>query len=299
MYGIGISEGLSLQNVKISGKNHTLFKTKSGKFSLVDSVCPHRGANLSNGTVKGEHLQCPYHGWEFTRDGKLVNVPSCFTIPVGGDVANYPVVENGGFIWNSKNDTDLPTQYCNELFDDNWTKIYGSKELDGNIYDWILNATDISHINFVHNFADENNAIVKNTKVTTTDKFVDCYAVVQPKASSFFTEHMQPRDGAPIHSKFISPATSIVRVKLAGTYEFITFSTLTPMDSKHTKMSWCLLYQNTPLMNNPIVYKQFHDKMYETVKQDEEIIKNIEWVPMLANAPCDAFQIEALKLLEK
>ena len=45
--------------------------------------------------------------------------------------------------------------------------------------------------------------------------------------------------------------------------------------------------------------KRFHDKMYETVAQDEAIIKEIDWVPMFVNAPCDKFQIEALKLLEK
>jgi phenylpropionate dioxygenase-like ring-hydroxylating dioxygenase large terminal subunit len=299
MYGIGISQGLSLQNVKIAGKNHTLFKTKSGTYSLVDSVCPHRGASLSNGKVIGERVKCPYHGWEFTTKGKLAKVPSCYTIPSEGDTNTYPVIESGGFLWNVKNDTNLPTQYCNELFDDNWIKVYGSKELDGNIYDWILNSTDISHINFVHDFADETNAIVKNTNVIATDKYVDCYATVQSKASSILTEYIQPRDGAPVHTRFVGPATSIIRIKLANAFEFITFSTLTPMDSTHTKMSWCFLYPNTPFTNNPLVYKRFDDRLYETVRQDEAIIKSVEWVPMLANAPCDKFQIEALKLLEK
>jgi hypothetical protein len=110
---------------------------------------------------------------------------------------------------------------------------------------------------------------------------------------------MQPKDGAPVHSRFVAPATSIVRIKLGGKYEFVTFSTLSPIDDTHTKMSWCMMYPKTPLMNNPIVNKRFHDKMYETVAQDEAIIKEIEWVPMFVNAPCDKFQIEALKLLEK
>jgi len=60
-----------------------------------------------------------------------------------------------------------------------------------------------------------------------------------------------------------------------------------------------MMYPKTPLMNNPIVNKRFRDKMYETVAQDEAIIKEIDWVPMFVNAPCDKFQNEALKLLEK
>ena len=110
---------------------------------------------------------------------------------------------------------------------------------------------------------------------------------------------MQPKNCAPVHSCFVSPATSIIRIKLASAYEFITFSTLAPIDDTHTKMSWCMMYPKTPLMNNPLVNKRFHDKMYETVAHDAPIIKDIEYVPLSVNAPCDRFQLEALKLLEK
>ena len=299
LYGIGISKGLGMESIRIGGKKHVLFRGESGKVSMLEAQCPHRGANLCKGKIKGDRVQCPYHGWEYDADGKLVKVPSTPTITVGGNIGSKPVVEDGGFIWTAKKNQPLPTRYCKELTDPSWVQVYGSKNLEGNIYDWILNATDISHINYVHNFADEDNGIVKNLKIETIDDYVDCYAVVQPKASSIFTEHMQPRDGAPVHSRFVAPATSIIRIKLAGKYEFITFSTLSPIDDTHTKMSWCMMYPKTPLMNNSIVNKRFHDKMYETVAQDEAIIKEIDWVPMFVNAPCDKFQIEALKLLEK
>jgi phenylpropionate dioxygenase-like ring-hydroxylating dioxygenase large terminal subunit len=165
MYGLGLSQGLNLERIKIKGKEHALFKTKDGRISMVDAVCPHRGAKLCNGKVKGNNIQCPYHGWEFDPDGTLVKVPSSGNIPCKGDIQSYSVVEDGGFIWASDTKDTLPTRYCEELFDPSWVKVYGSRELQGNIYDWILNATDISHINFVHDFADEDNARVRNTKV--------------------------------------------------------------------------------------------------------------------------------------
>ena len=76
MLGLGVSRGLKLEQLKINGKKHVLFKTGDGKISVVDAVCPHRGANLCKGRVKGNNIQCPYHGWEFDSDGKLVKVPS-------------------------------------------------------------------------------------------------------------------------------------------------------------------------------------------------------------------------------
>ena len=298
MYGIGITQGLTLEKIKIKGKNHALFRTGDGKISMVDAVCPHRGANLCNGKVKGDTIQCPYHGWEYNGDGILVKVPSMNSVPCNANIESYPVIEDGGFVWASETNDNLPTKYCQELFDPNWVKVYGSKELEGNIYDWILNATDISHINYVHNFADEDNGIVRNTKIESFEEYVDCFATVQPKASSKFTEHMQPNNGSKIHSRFVAPCTSIIRIKLKEPYEFITFSTLLPMDDNTTKMSWCMLYPKTPLLNNPLIYSRFYNKMFETVSQDEAIIKDVTWVPLIINAKCDIFQLKAFELLK-
>jgi phenylpropionate dioxygenase-like ring-hydroxylating dioxygenase large terminal subunit len=299
MYGLGLSQGLNLERIKIRSNEHVLFKTKDGRISMVDAVCPHRGAKLCNGKVKGNNIQCPYHGWEFSTNGTLMKVPSSGNIPCGGDIQSYPVMEDGGFIWSSDTKDKLPTRYCEELFDPNWVKVYGSRELQGNIYDWILNATDISHINFVHDFADEENGRVRNTKIEMKDDYVDCYANVRSKASSKLTEHMQPQDGSDVHSRFVAPCTSIIRIKLAGPYEFITFSTLLPMDDNTTKMSWCMLYPKNPLLDNPLVYSRFYQRMFDTVAQDEAIIKDVAWVPLVLNAQCDVFQLKALELLKK
>ena len=298
MLGLGVSQGLKLEQLKINGKKHVLFKTGDGKISVVDAVCPHRGANLCKGWVKGNNIQCPYHGWEFDSDGKLVKVPSTNNIMCKSDINSYPIVEDGGFIWSSKDTDNLPTKYCPELYDPNWVKVYGSKELQGTVLDWILNGTDISHINFVHNFADEDNGIITNTKIDTFDGYVDCHAVVQPKASSVFTKHMQPENGSEIHSRFVAPYTTIIRIKLKDPYEFITFSTLLPMDDKSTKMSWCMLYPKIPILNNPLVYRRFDKKMYETVSQDEAIVKDITQVSLNVNAKCDIFHLKALELLK-
>jgi hypothetical protein len=108
---------------------------------------------------------------------------------------------------------------------------------------------------------------------------------------------MQPQDGSDIHSRFVAPCTSIIRIKLKGPYEFITFSTLLPMDDDTTKMSWCMLYPKIPLLDNPLVYSRFYQRMYDTVAQDESIIQDVAWVPLVLNAQCDVFQLKALELL--
>ena len=303
-WGLGLSKNLKKnkpKSIQVEGKKYVLFRTSDNKVSMLDSVCPHRGADLSCGKVINDGIHCPYHFWRFESDGKLTSIPSTGAcIPKKGDVESFQVVESGGFMWLVDSlDQPLPTQYCDELFDDQWTKVYGSKILQGNIIDWIMNGVDISHINYVHDFANEDNGKVDNVVIDTHEDYVDCFANVKPKASSSLTEHMQPSNGSEIHSRFIAPNTTSIRIKLKDPYEFITYTTLLPVDETHTKMSWCLLYPKNFLLDLPFVFNRFYNEMYRTVAQDEEIIKNIKplSLPYALNVPCDLYQIEAMKKL--
>src|SRR5690606_40901678 len=65
-----------IKAVKQFGKNYVLFRTESGELCLLDDVCPHLGAHLSEGgEVRGESIRCPYHGWQFAGDGRCSKIP--------------------------------------------------------------------------------------------------------------------------------------------------------------------------------------------------------------------------------
>jgi nitrite reductase (NADH) small subunit len=36
-----------------------------GTFRAVDNTCPHAGGPLGEGSLEGEVLECPWHGWRF------------------------------------------------------------------------------------------------------------------------------------------------------------------------------------------------------------------------------------------
>ena len=47
----------------------------NGEFYATDNFCPHRGAPLSDGVVKGHIVECGWHGWEFdVRTGECLTV---------------------------------------------------------------------------------------------------------------------------------------------------------------------------------------------------------------------------------
>lgn len=69
----------------------------------LDAYCPHLGANLAvGGTVVGETVRCPFHGWQFDPSGKCVHIPyTTKAIPEAAKVHTWPLDELNGsiFIW--------------------------------------------------------------------------------------------------------------------------------------------------------------------------------------------------------
>jgi Rieske 2Fe-2S family protein len=47
------------------------------------NVCQHRGARIAKGHGHNEMLTCPYHGWRYRPDGRLVVVPENQLFPGG------------------------------------------------------------------------------------------------------------------------------------------------------------------------------------------------------------------------
>jgi phenylpropionate dioxygenase-like ring-hydroxylating dioxygenase large terminal subunit len=74
-----------------------------GAFAMRD-ICPHRGVPLSAGKILAHGaVQCPYHGWEFRKDGVCGAIPSLAPgqnlDPEKIRVRNYPLIEQDGLIW--------------------------------------------------------------------------------------------------------------------------------------------------------------------------------------------------------
>jgi 3-phenylpropionate/trans-cinnamate dioxygenase ferredoxin component len=46
-----------------------------GEYYAIDNLCPHRGAPLSDGIIRGTTIECGLHGWEFDlRSGECLTV---------------------------------------------------------------------------------------------------------------------------------------------------------------------------------------------------------------------------------
>lgn len=85
------------------GGEYALWRSASGRISAFPDRCPHRGMRLSHGFVRGERLNCIYHGWAFDGGGQCRRIPAHPDL-VPPEVIRVPVLsveEVDGVIWVS------------------------------------------------------------------------------------------------------------------------------------------------------------------------------------------------------
>jgi nitrite reductase/ring-hydroxylating ferredoxin subunit len=91
-------------------KTDVLVGRLKGRLFACNNSCPHRGASLSKGELKGENIICYMHGYEFNVfTGELVNMKSwkkeyhwveqTDAWRESGNLIIYPVVEKGDEVY--------------------------------------------------------------------------------------------------------------------------------------------------------------------------------------------------------
>ncbi|MBT6110713.1 MAG: aromatic ring-hydroxylating dioxygenase subunit alpha [Rhodospirillales bacterium] len=89
----------TLRQIRVLGEKICIFRTESGALTALEDACPHRKLPLSKGRIKGEAVECGYHGLTFDCTGACVAAPGKNGIPPGATVRAYPAHEKYGLIW--------------------------------------------------------------------------------------------------------------------------------------------------------------------------------------------------------
>jgi len=91
-----------VKRVRILAEDLILFKDRRGQLGLIGNRCLHRYMDMSFGIPEENGLRCPYHGWLYDGEGRVLETP---LEPAESDFKNrlrmkaYPVEELGGLIW--------------------------------------------------------------------------------------------------------------------------------------------------------------------------------------------------------
>lgn len=163
-----IAEG-EARSFRIAKQRVVIFRTETGKLVGLDAFCPHLGADLGNGRVVGENIQCYFHQWEFGGDGCLKNIPCMEHLndsfqKVGN--RSYPVQEEYGHIWiYSHQEAAHPVLKPSGLENEEVTALFLKEvKLFAHHHVMMANGVDLQHFATVHDLdikfdydVDENN----------------------------------------------------------------------------------------------------------------------------------------------
>lgn len=147
--------GRALSAHRIVQQQVVLYRTESGKVVAMEDACPHRLLPLSMGKLKGDTIECGYHGMTYDCSGKCVRVPGQDLIPPTAVVKTYPTHENMGLVWVWMGDPaladtskvfDLP-----QYHDPAWSAVEGDAlEIKTHYLSLADNLCDPAHVSFVH-----------------------------------------------------------------------------------------------------------------------------------------------------
>lgn len=255
------------------GREFVMFRGTDGKVGVLDDVCPHLGAHLSEGgCVKGDAVRCPYHHWAFDAEGRCVDIPYAKKIPVKARTRSYPVVERYGMIFTYRNEAGSEPPYPLPEMDDfdpsEWTRpAHFDFEIRIHGQDIMENSVDSPHFAAVHGHDMPENQFRAEGKELRITQLVRAY-----------------RMGIPLDARLefhmVEPGFHYVRFpEMPGT-QALVFSSIVPIDEEHVNHRLTIWTMKTWFPPWSWLIRKFLVRnMMRTYREDLRIWENKEYLP--------------------
>jgi 3-ketosteroid 9alpha-monooxygenase subunit A len=128
------------------GGKLVVWQDTKGDLNVLDGYCRHMGGDLTQGSVKGDEIACPFHDWRWGGDGTCKAIPYARRVPLRARTQKYPAVVRNGqlLVWHDVEGSpadhdvlppelvgvgtdaytdwtwetlDVPTAHCREIID--------------------------------------------------------------------------------------------------------------------------------------------------------------------------------------
>ncbi|WP_409429046.1 Rieske 2Fe-2S domain-containing protein [Mycobacterium sp. SMC-11] len=242
---IGIGD---VHAMKYFGREMVAWRAESGQLTVMNAYCEHLGAHLGfGGTVCGEVLQCPFHGWQWNSQGRNVCIPYQDKPNRGRRITTYPVTERNEavYIWNDAQGRapffDAPDVFAS--FDDRSADDYYPQQrlfrtgLELHPQYVLENGVDFAHFKYVHR--------TPIVPVFTRHDFTEPVSYVD------FTITFEGDDGQKIEDvnsgvEAINGGLGIAVTKSWGMIDNRTISAITPVDDSTSDVRFMVYIGRSP-----------------------------------------------------
>lgn len=143
--------------VNAFGHKLVAFRGAGGEINVLDAYCRHMGGDLSQGTVKGDEVACPFHDWRWGGDGRCKMVPYSKRTPRLARTQAWTTLEQDGmlFVWNDPERKPPPPEVgiprIAGATSDDWTDWHWyTTVVNTNCREIIDNVVDMAHFFYIH-----------------------------------------------------------------------------------------------------------------------------------------------------
>ncbi|TVT55224.1 3-ketosteroid-9-alpha-hydroxylase subunit A [Amycolatopsis rhizosphaerae] len=140
------------------GTKLVVFQSQDGRLNVLDAYCRHMGGDLSQGTVKGNEVACPFHDWRWSGSGKCVSIPYAKRVPLRARTRSWLTLEENKqlFVWHDPEGNPPPPEVAIPRIEgvmsgewSNWT--WDSILIEGaNCREIVDNVVDMAHFFYIH-----------------------------------------------------------------------------------------------------------------------------------------------------
>jgi 3-ketosteroid 9alpha-monooxygenase subunit A len=144
--------------VEAFGTKLVVFQDEAGRLNVLDGYCRHMGGDLSQGTIKGDAIACPFHDWRWAGNGRCVGIPYAKRVPPRARTRTWLTCEQNRqlFVWHDPQGNPPPENVVIPRVEgafsaewSNWT--WDSIRIEGsNCREIIDNVVDMAHFYYIH-----------------------------------------------------------------------------------------------------------------------------------------------------
>jgi len=228
----------------LMGTPLVLFRDDQGRVAALLDRCPHRNVPLSLGQMEGGNLQCAYHGWQFSRDGRCHEVPGLCGEDrgTGAHALSFAVREQQGlvFVWAEPDVEPVGSPYeLPTVGERGYLSVWEVVEAKASVHAVIENALDVPHTAFLHRglFRGNSDRNRITARVTRTNSMVQAEYIGEPRPAGLVGWLLAPGGGTVTHfDRFLLPSVAQVEYRLGDANHILVTAFCTPVSEFLTRI---------------------------------------------------------------
>jgi phenylpropionate dioxygenase-like ring-hydroxylating dioxygenase large terminal subunit len=263
------------------GRDLVLWRDMSGAFHLQDAYCPHLGAHIGvGGSVDGDQVVCPFHGWRYDGTGACTNIPYSQRGNKKAKLRTYPTVERNGFVLAWYHPFDEPPQWeipvIGEIGDPAWSDFYTSSYVVHTVpQEMSENGADPAHFRYVHGTDDV-------AEMESYDTDGPCSVMLSKQS------YVTPRGVTQGRIDVYNYGPGFSKVWFSGIVDAINVATTTPIDDEKTQVRFNFVVRkfDDERMTSTVA-NAFVKEINKQVQEDRPIWEHKTFIPSPALADTD------------